>query len=113
MFTKALKRSLLLIAGIISVMVIVLTQSFYKGSVDDLSKKQTKEQQEQTSQSVINAPSDVVPHGNAVVLEDAIVIAPQKNISNAQPKKAAVVLKKVFVTLFKTLFRVTIAPNAP
>lgn len=113
MYNKAVKRSLLLVAGILSVLVIVLTQSFYKASVNDISIKQSKEPQEQTSQSIVSAPSDVVPHSNAVVLDDVMVVSPQKNIGNDQPKKVAVVSKKVFVALFKTLFRVTIAPNAP
>jgi ABC-type transport system involved in cytochrome bd biosynthesis fused ATPase/permease subunit len=111
---KALKRGFLMIAGILSVIVIVLSQSFYESS-EIAHKKTTTEQEDNQSstQTTISAPSDMVPHGNAVAINEDIPSAPEKIGSKDEPKKIVSVTKKVFSTLFKTLFRVFIAPNAP
>jgi hypothetical protein len=113
MTTKAVKRGFLMIAGILSVVVIVLTQSFYQPS-ESLQKKSKTEQADQNSKEVfINAPSDMVPHGNTVAVSEHSPSLAEKISSTTEPKKTSIVVKKVFVTFFKTLFRVIIAPNAP
>ncbi|MFM9836859.1 MAG: hypothetical protein ACKVOQ_01270 [Cyclobacteriaceae bacterium] len=113
MTTKALKRGFLMIAGILSVVVIVLTQSFYQPS-ESFQKKAKTEQADQNSKEVsIHAPSDMVPHGNTVAVNESTPSIAERVGSTDEPKKAVVVVKKVFITFFKTLFRVIIAPNAP
>jgi hypothetical protein len=113
MTTKALKRGFLMIAGILSVAVVVLTQSFYQ-PIEGIQKKAKAEQTDQTGKEVfINAPSDMVPHGNTVAVNENTPSIAEKIGSTDEPKKAVVVVKKVIVTFFKTLFRVFIAPNAP
>jgi hypothetical protein len=113
MTTKALKRGFLMIAGILSVAVIVLTQSFYQ-PIEGSQKKAKTEQADQNSKDVfINAPSDMVPHGNTVAVNEHSPSLAEKINTTTEPKKASVVVKKVVVTFFKTLFRVFIAPNAP
>ena len=103
-----------MIAGILSVAVIVLTQSFYQPS-QSFSKKANTEQADQNSKEVsISAPSDMVPHGNTVAVNESSPSSITEKIgSTDQPKKVSVVAKKVLVNFFKTLFRVFIAPNAP
>jgi hypothetical protein len=113
MTTKALKRGFLMIAGILSVAVIVLTQSFYQPS-QSFSKKVNAEKTDQNSKEVsISAPSDMVPHGNTVAVNESNPNITEKIGSTDQPKKITVVAKKILVNFFKTLFRVFIAPNAP
>lgn len=102
-----------MIAGILSVVVIVLTQSFYQPS-ESFQKKAKTEQADQNSKEVsIHAPSDMVPHGNTVAVNESTPSIAERVGSTDEPKKAVVVVKKVFITFFKTLFRVIIAPNAP
>ena len=113
MTTKALKRGFLMIAGILSVVVIVLTQSFYIPSESFQKKTKTEQAPEQDNQVFVSAPSDMVPHGNTVAVNENTPSIAEKIGSTDQPKKTTVVVKKVFVTFFKTLFRVIIAPNAP
>lgn len=114
MTNKGLKRGFLMIAGILSVAVIVLTQSFYQPTESSYSQAATKQTPEQTNNDVIIvAPSDMVPHGNTVeVSENSSSIAEKINSSN-KPESTSIVVKHVFVTFFKTLFRVLIASNAP
>ncbi len=102
-----------MIAGILSVAVIVLTQSFYQPS-QSFQKKAKTEQADQTSKEVfINAPSDMVPHGNTVAVNEHSPSLAEKISGPAEPKKTVVVAKKILVNFFKTLFQVFIAPNAP
>jgi hypothetical protein len=114
MGTKALKRRFLMIAGILSVVIIVLTQSYFQPT-ESLQKKAKTEQstEEQENQTFINAPSDMVPHGNAVAVSDSPASVPEKTSNPNESNKSSVVVKKVLVTFFKTLFRVIISPNAP
>jgi hypothetical protein len=113
MTTKALKRGFLMIAGILSVAVIVLTQSFYQPT-ESLQKKIKTEQADQNSKEVfVQAPADMVPHSNTVVANENPPSIAEKINGAAEPKKTTVVAKKILVPFFKTLFRVFIAPNAP
>jgi hypothetical protein len=113
MTAKALKRGFLMIAGIVSVAVIVLTQSFYLPS-ENLQKRAKTEQADQNSKEVfINAPSDMIPHGNTVAVNENTPSIAEKIGSTDEPKKTAIVAKKVLVNFLKTLFQVFIAPNAP
>ncbi len=113
MTAKELKKGFLMIAGILSVVVIVLTQSFYQPS-ESLQKKSKTEKADQNGKEVfIHAPSDMVPHGNTVAVNENTPSIAEKIGSTDEPRKAVIVVKKVFVTFFKTLFRVIIAPNAP
>jgi anionic cell wall polymer biosynthesis LytR-Cps2A-Psr (LCP) family protein len=86
MTTKALKRGFLMIAGILSVVVIVLTQSFYQPT-ESLQKKAKTEQADQNSKEVsIHAPSDMVPHGNTVAVNENTPSIAEKIGSTDEPK---------------------------
>lgn len=102
-----------MIAGILSVVVIVLTKSFYQPSESHQKKAKTEQADQNSKEVSIHAPSDMVPHGNTVAVNENTPSIAEKIGSANAPKKAIVVVKKVFVIFFKTLFRVTIAPNAP
>jgi hypothetical protein len=115
MANKALKRGFLMVAGILSVIIIVLTQSYYK-PVNSFEKKAKTEKADtkKDSQTFVNAPTDMVSNGTTtVVINETPAIAPEKFEGTEEPKNISVVVKKVVGTFFKTMFRVVIAPNAP
>ena len=103
-----------MIAGILSVAVIVLTQSFYDSTETSQKKAATEQTPEQNTHAVtISAPSDMVPHGNAVAVNHQQPSVLEKFSRIEKPKRTSVIIKNTVVTFFKTLFRVIIAPNAP
>jgi hypothetical protein len=111
---KAVKRGLLMIAGILSVLVIVLTQSFYQPTETNQKKIASEKTTEKSAQDVsISAPSDVVPHGNTVAVSENAATIASRAVEIEHPKKITLVAKNIFVIFFKALFSVVIAPNAP
>jgi ABC-type transport system involved in cytochrome bd biosynthesis fused ATPase/permease subunit len=112
---KALKRGFLMIAGIMSVVVIVLSHVFYE-PIQPLQKKVATEQsadEHSTDDTAISAPSDIVSHSNAVVVNHPPAEANEKLAATEIRKQSLTVVKKAFVSFFNTLFRVIISPNAP
>lgn len=112
MWNKKLKKGLLLITGIMSVVVIVLTQSFYRPTTEEKVTAKT-EQGASNKQTSIHAPADVVANGNATGLPENTPLVPQQASTQAESKKVASILKQGLIKFFKTLFRTSIAPNAP
>lgn len=112
MSKKGLKRGFLLFIGILSVVVIVLTQSFYKPVAEEKAKAKT-EQNESKNQASIHAPSDVVPNGNALAVNQDQAIVPNQAAISEEPKKVVAVIRQSLFKFFRTLFRTSIAPNAP
>lgn len=103
-----------MIAGILSVAVIVLTQSFYQPTENTYTQAETKQTPEKTNHDVIIvAPSDMVPHGNTVAVSENSPSITEKITNINKPESTSIVARKVFLSFFKTLFRVLIAPNAP
>jgi ABC-type transport system involved in cytochrome bd biosynthesis fused ATPase/permease subunit len=112
---KALKRGFLMITGIMSVVVIVLSHVFYE-PIEPLQKKVATEQSSNdhsTDDTAISAPSDIVSHGNAVAFNQPPVGVNEKLADTEIRKRSLTVIKKAFVSFFNTLFRVIISPNAP
>jgi ABC-type transport system involved in cytochrome bd biosynthesis fused ATPase/permease subunit len=112
---KALKRGFLMITGIMSVVVIVLSHVFYE-PIEPLQKKVATEQSSNdhsTDDTAISAPSDIVSHGNAVAFNQPPVWVNEKLADTEIRKRSLTVIKKAFVSFFNTLFRVIISPNAP
>ena len=104
-----------MIAGIMSVVVIVLSQVFYE-PIEPLQKKVATEQSSNdhsTDDTAISAPSDIVSHGNAVAFNQPPVGVNEKLADTEIRKRSLTVIKKAFVSFFNTLFRVIISPNAP
>ncbi len=112
MSKKGLKRGFLLIVGILSVLVIVLTQSFYKPVADEKAKVKT-EQNDSKNQVTIHAPSDVMANGNTLAVNNDQEVVPNQVPISEEPKKVVAVIRQSLFKFFRTLFRTTIAPNAP
>jgi cell division protein FtsI/penicillin-binding protein 2 len=112
MSKKGLKKGFLLFIGILSVVVIVLTQSFYKPVSDEKAKAKT-EQSDSKDQATIHAPSDVVANGNTLAVNESEAIVPQQSAISEETKKVIAVVRQGLFRFFRTLFRTSIAPNAP
>ncbi len=112
MSKKGLKKGFLLLVGILSVVVIVLTQSFYKPVSDEKAKAKT-EQSDSKDQATIHAPSDVVANGNTLAVNNNEALVPQQTVVSEETKKVITIVRQGLFKFFRILFRTTIAPNAP
>jgi cell division protein FtsI/penicillin-binding protein 2 len=112
MSKKGLKRGFLLFVGILSVAVIVLTQSFYKPVAEQKAKAKT-EQNDTKNEASIHAPSDVVSNGNTLAVNQDQEIVPRQVAISEEPKKVVAFIRQSLFKFFRTLFRTSIAPNAP
>ena len=92
-----------MIVGILSVVVIVLTQSFYDSTETAQKKVKTEQTADQNASEVttISAPSDLVPHGNAVAIHHTPYGMLEQIAPVEKKKNASVVIKKTFVSFFK------------
>ncbi len=104
----------MLVAGLLAAVVILLSQSFYQGTVQvKSSKAKTEQGTEKEAQAFISAPSDLLPSGSSV----QVVETPPLLLTILETEE----LKTEFVqfaneltsTFLQTLFRTLIAPNAP
>jgi hypothetical protein len=105
---KSIYRILTLIAGVCTVAVILLSK-VVPASSSVAKEKDSKDKTEVT----IHAPSDVASQSTSVDVpaSEQTLIATLQQDENQEGKFALV--KTTFTTLFKTLFRVIISPNAP
>jgi hypothetical protein len=104
---KSTYRILTLIAGVCTVAVILLSKVV--AGPDVVKEKDSKDKTEVT----IHAPSDVASQSTSVeapASEQTLITTLQQD-DNQEGKFTLV--KKTFTSLFKTLFRVVISPNAP
>lgn len=105
---KSLYRVFILLVGICTVAVIVLSKAIYPAS-EVVKEKDAKAKTE----IAIHAPSDVASQSNSVaVSEHQPGLVTTLQLNEKREEKFSVVTKTV-TTLFKTLFRVIISPNAP
>ncbi|GHN01456.1 hypothetical protein WSM22_29450 [Cytophagales bacterium WSM2-2] len=110
MKTKSLQRSILLASGICAVVVILLSQSFYK-SAEPLAKAKTEKSDK--TEVTIQAPSDVAAQGQAVELNAQQPLLIEELSTTNKKNDFVVFVRKTTLNFFKTLFRVIISPNAP
>jgi hypothetical protein len=109
---KSIYRGFLIAAGLLAAMVIILSNA-YSFKVDS-DKKATTEQTDDTSKTLNATPSDAVPQGSVVRVDEQVpvsvleILGEPERIQNFIPRNEA-----ILNNLFKVLFRVVIAPNAP
>jgi hypothetical protein len=106
---KSLQRVILLATGICAVVVILLSQSFYKNSQPLAKADNAKNKKEIT----IQAPSDVASQGQSVELNGQQPSLLEELILGDKKNETVVFIRKTTFNFFKTLFRVIISPNAP
>lgn len=110
---KQFSRTILMIAGIITVVIILVSQSFYHPPKNGLSKAKSEQNEKQhTGAKIISAPADVVPSATVQLDENIPTLLKP---STSDPERESIVSPhvKIFASYFKTLFRAIISPNAP
>lgn len=109
---KSVYRGFLIAAGLLAAVVIILSHAYSIPANDD--KKATTEQTDDTSKTVIAAPADAVTQGSLVRVDEQVpvsvieILGEPESIKNFIPRT-----ETITSNLFKVLFRVVIAPNAP
>lgn len=114
MRNKSIYRGFLIAAGLLAVLVIILSHS-YSLRVGEGKKVATEQSAEpKKSKTVLTVPAEALTQGSLVRVDEQVPVSvieilgePQK-IQNFIPRSEV-----IFSNLFKTLFRVLIAPNAP
>jgi hypothetical protein len=112
---KQLSRTILMITGITTVIVILLSQSFFHPAPVKTSLAKPKSEQKANHSGatvIVNAPSDVVPSSTMQLDENAP--AQLKSLpSHQRPRKVFFSDIRIFTSFLQTLFRTLISPNAP
>jgi len=110
---KPLFRMLLMIAGVLTVVVILLAQSVYFPVEKDLALAKAKQKSEHVpGTAMIQAPADVVPSPSVQL--DEISPTPLKTSVPAEKDiNPFFPITRIFTPYFKILFRAIISPNAP
>lgn len=108
---KSLYRFVMLVVGLLAACVILLSQSYYKEE-EQSRVKQEQSDTKKEAQTVVSAPSDLLPSGSVQVVENTPFQFSDR--STSQPvKNFFKEIRSVFSSFFKTLFRTIISPNAP
>jgi hypothetical protein len=109
---KSLYRGFLIAAGLLAAMVIILSHAYSIPANDD--KKAATEQTDDTSKTVVSAPADALTQGSLVRVDEQVpvsvieILGEPEGVEKFIPRTEA-----VLSNLFKVLFRIVIAPNAP
>ena len=110
---KQFFRTFTMVSGILTVIVILLLQSFYAPQSGSSKAKAAPTKQEQKSDNVvINTPSDVVA-SPAVQLDENTPTILKPLTPDETREKSIFPVVKIFESFFRTLFRAIISPNAP
>jgi len=111
---KSIYRGFLIAAGLLAALVIILSHSYTLAAKQE-KKTATEQKSEQSEKKVIiTAPADFLPQASVVRVDEQVpvsvleILGEPQQVQNLIPRT-----ETVLTSLFKTLFRVVIAPNAP
>jgi len=110
---KSIYRGFLIAAGLLAALVIILSHS-QSLDVKEAKKSATEQPAESDKGVILTAPTDAVPQGSIVRVDEQVpvsvleILGEPQRLQNFVPRT-----EKILSGLFKTLFRVLIAPNAP
>ena len=99
--------------GILAVVVIVLTQSFYQPTHITQKKEAAGTEQSGTNKTVVSAPSDLSNPTNGAAIQEHTPGVIDDIAPRSTSEKISQVVRKTTIQFFKTLFRAFISPNAP
>lgn len=103
-----------MIAGLLAAAVIVLSHAFKAPEVVTEKKPATEQSPESESKTVISAPTEALTQGTVVQVGEQVPQSLLEVLAEPQPHRGFVLVVKDLVSSFlRTLFRVTISPNAP
>jgi hypothetical protein len=104
----------LIAAGLLAALVIILSHSYSLRLQEE--KKATTERSDDSTESrtVLTAPAEALTQGSIVRVDEQVPVSVIEILGEPQKIQSFVPRSEViFSNLFKTLFRVLIAPNAP
>jgi hypothetical protein len=113
MMRKRFFRTILMIAGVLTVLVILLSQSFYFPAEKDVALAKASQKTEQApGVTIIHAPADVVP-SPPVQLDEISPTSLKTPSPEAKDAKPFFPVARIVTSYFNILFRAIISPNAP
>lgn len=119
MKSRAFSRFLMLTAGIVAVMVMLLSISLYQSKVElyqsktETNKSKPATEQSSSDYSIVNAPTDALP-GNGTVQIEAKTLPLLETFLPIEKVQESIYLPiHVPIRYFKTLLKTVISPNAP
>jgi hypothetical protein len=110
---KSVYRGILIIAGLLAAAVIILSHSLVQPEQKKLAgTEQSDEKPDQ--KTVISAPAEAVTQGSVVKIDEQSPDTVLETLSNSEVSANYIPsTEKVYNKLFRVLFQVVIAPNAP
>ena len=110
---KQFFRTILMVAGVLTVLVILLSQSFYQPVENSVLKAKTEQKAgEHNGATNISVPADVVPIA-AMQLADNIPTLLKTLALDPESEKISFPNIEILTPYFNILFRTIISPNAP
>ncbi len=105
---------ILMIAGVLTVVVILFSQSFYRPAESDTSIPNAGQKSDQHPHAtiIVNAPADVVP-SSAIQLDEHIPTLLKTLTEQKETEEKFFTGAEIIAPYFKILFRAIISPNAP
>jgi hypothetical protein len=110
---KSVYRGILIIAGLLAAAVIILSHSVT--GLDSKKVAETEQSDEKPdTKTVISAPAEAVTQASVVKIDEQSPDTLLETLSNSEVTKEYIPsTDKVFNKLFRVLFEIVIAPNAP
>jgi len=111
---RSIYRGFLIAAGLLAALVIILSHSYSLRLQEE--KKAATEQSDDSAErkTVLKAPADALTQGSIVRVDEQVPVSVIEILGEPRKIQSFVPRSEViFNNLFKTLFRVLIAPNAP
>jgi hypothetical protein len=110
---KQFFRMILMIAGVLTVVVILLSQSLYFPVENDLALAKKNQKTEQgPGTTITNAPADVVP-SPSIQLDEVAPTGAKTATAEEAERTPFFHITRIFISYFEVLFRAIISPNAP
>ena len=105
---------MMMIAGVLAVIVILFSQSFYHEAQSNLEKIKSEQSPDQeTSKAFISAPSDAVVNSTVENVNEQVPSLLEELFTTDEEAQAVSIPPSFFANFFKTFFRAIISPNAP
>jgi cytoskeletal protein RodZ len=110
---KSVYRGILIIAGLLAAAVIILSHSF--SQLEPKKVADTEQSEEKSDQkTVITAPAEAVTQASVVKIDEQSPDSVLETLTNSEvSNKYIPSTEKAFNKLFRVLFQIVIAPNAP
>lgn len=107
-------RPLMVFTGLLTVIVILLSQSVYKQTQTGLEKSKTEQTADQdTHKTFVSAPTEAVTSSTVAEVNEQVPSLLEEFVMNESEEGSFVLQSPLLVRYVKALFRAIISPNAP